>query len=96
MCASLDARNKWIGAEIIAIGSMSGVQVHPREVFRAAIIAGAGSIIIAHNHPSGDLEPSPEDASLTARLAEAGELLGIPLLDHLIITDTDYTQVPVP
>lgn len=96
MCASLDAKNQWMGVEIVAIGTMTSVDVHPREIFRAAIIAGAASIVIAHCHPSGSLDASVEDVSLTVRMAAAGELLGIPLLDHLIITDDSYRSIPVP
>ena len=96
MCASLDVRNRWLGVEVVSVGGQSDVMVHPREVFRAAILCGAAGIIVAHNHPSEDLEPSVDDLNITGRLADAGELLGIPLLDHIIITDTDYRCIPVP
>ena len=69
----------------IAVGTLNGALVHPREVFKAAILSNASSIILAHNHPSGKTEPSTEDILLTKRIQEAGETLGIPLMDHLII-----------
>ena len=90
LCAHLDIRNRCIGTEIISIGTLSGVDVHPREVFRGALLSGAAAIVVGHNHPSEDLTPSPEDHALTHRIREAGVLLGIPLLDHIIITDTSY------
>jgi DNA repair protein RadC len=89
VCVSIDARNRAIGFDVVAIGTMTGVEVHPREVFRAAILAGAVGICVAHNHPSGDPTPSPEDASLTQRLRDAGRLVGIPVLDHMVIGDGD-------
>ena len=81
----LDARNRVIGIYEAAHGSVTSVEIHPRNVFRAAIVANAVSIIVVHNHPSGDPEISEEDRSLTKRLQHAGEVLGIPLLDHLVI-----------
>ena len=75
------------------IGSLNASIVHPREVFRPAILASAASIIVAHNHPSGDPEPSEEDLSITRRLAEVGELLGIGLLDHVVIARRGVTSL---
>jgi DNA repair protein RadC len=86
----LDARNVVIHEEIISIGSLNANIVHPREVFKPAIESGAASIILVHNHPSGDVSPSQEDLSLTARLAEAGRLLGIEVLDHVIISHSRF------
>lgn len=86
----LDAKFKVLAVHSISIGSLTQAIVHPREVFKAAIISNAASIIIAHNHPSGDSNPSPEDRELTKRLSEAGKLLGIPLTDHLVIGDGNY------
>lgn len=88
MAASLDAQNACLGIEVVALGGAMGVEVHPREVFRAAIMVGAVGIIVAHNHPSCDPRPSPQDIELTARLKQCGDLLGIPLFDHIIVTDT--------
>ena len=94
LCASLDAQNLCLGIEVVAIGCMTGVEVHPREVFRAAILVGAAAIIVGHNHPSGDTTPSQQDMQLTRRLCESGELLGIPLLDHIIVGEgyTSFAQ----
>jgi DNA repair protein RadC len=81
----LDARGRPLGEVQVAQGTLTACLVHPREVFAPAIRARAASVIVVHNHPSGDPEPSPEDWLLTERLAEVGQLLGIPLLDHLVI-----------
>jgi DNA repair protein RadC len=67
--------------------------VHPREVFSEAIRHGAASLIVAHNHPSGDPSPSPEDIAVTKRLAEAGELLGIEILDHIVLGDNRWVSL---
>ena len=81
----LDTRNQLIRIAEISVGSLDSSIVHPREVFKEAISASAASIIFVHNHPSGDTEASEEDIALTKRLAEAGEIVGIEVLDHLII-----------
>lgn len=81
----LDTKNQVVGLHTVSIGDLSSSIVHPREVFKIAIALGAASIIVSHNHPSGDTIPSPEDIAVTKRLYEAGELLGIELLDHVII-----------
>lgn len=81
----LDARRRLLCKETISIGTLTASLVHPREVFLPAIQARAASILVAHNHPSGDPEPSAEDIALTHRLNRASQVLGIPLLDHLII-----------
>ena len=81
----LNVRNCLIHRELISVGTLSESLVHPREVFSPALEHSAASLIVAHNHPSGDPEPSPEDRQVTRRLARAGELLGIPLMDHLVV-----------
>jgi DNA repair protein RadC len=81
----LDTRNQEIKREIVSIGTLNYNLVHPREVFEPAVKNLAASVIVAHNHPSGCLEPSDEDLSLTKRLSQAGKLLGIELLDHVIV-----------
>ena len=81
----LNARHEVTGIETISIGSLNASIVHPREVFRPAMIATAASVVLVHNHPSGDAEPSEEDLSITKRLVECGELLGIGVLDHVIV-----------
>ena len=79
--------------ETVAIGSVSSVEVHPREVFRPMVRAGLHSVIAVHNHPSGDPSPSEADLELTRRLADVGVLLGIPLLDHLVVTATEVVSM---
>lgn len=87
-CLHLDAKNRLVGYEVIAMGSMTAAIIHPREVFKGLILNSAASVIFLHNHPSGDTTPSGEDLALTKRLYEAGELLGIRVLDHIIIGDS--------
>jgi len=81
----LNARHEVIGKETISIGSLNASIVHPREVFKPAILASAASLVLVHNHPSGDAEPSEEDLAITKRLVQVGELLGIGVLDHVIV-----------
>ena len=81
----LDTKNQPACINVCSIGTLNASLVHPREVFKAAILSNAASIIIAHNHPSGDPTPSTEDISITKRITEAGNILGIQLLDHIII-----------
>lgn len=83
----LTVRQNVIGYSTISIGCLTATIVHPREVFRPATLAGAASLVIAHNHPSGDPEPSPEDIGLTRRLASAGTTVGIEVLDHIVVGD---------
>lgn len=84
---SVDARNMVIGCELVSVGSMTASIVHPREVWKAALVVNAAGIVVAHCHPSGDPRPSPEDRATTQRLKRAGEILGVPLLDHLILAN---------
>ncbi|MDE2291856.1 MAG: hypothetical protein KGL53_07215, partial [Elusimicrobia bacterium] len=86
----LDARHHIIGYEVVSVGTLTASLVHPREVFLGAILSKAAGVIVAHNHPSGDVDPSPEDRETTRRLKQGGELLGIPVLDHLIIADAKF------
>jgi DNA repair protein RadC len=81
----LDAQHKPIGVNVVSVGSLTASIVHPREAFKAAILANAAAVIASHNHPSGSVEPSPEDIELSRRLREAGELLGIRVLDSIIL-----------
>ncbi len=81
----LNARHEVMAYETVSVGSLNASIVHPREVFKPAVIAAAATIVLCHNHPSGDPEPSEEDLTITKRLVEAGELLGISVLDHIII-----------
>ena len=82
----LDCQGKPTGSTIIGIGALSGVQIHTREVFKGAIIANASRLILSHNHPSNDPTPSPDDIRCTRSLVRAGQLLGIPVVDHIIVT----------
>ena len=84
----LDVKHRVIAEEVVSIGILDGALIHPREVFKAAITANAAAIIVAHNHPSGDLKPSGQDAEVTRRLRKAGEILGIPVVDHVIVGPT--------
>jgi DNA repair protein RadC len=81
----LNTRNRIRFVELVSLGTLNSSLVHPREVFRRAIKAGASSLILAHNHPSGDTEPSEEDISLTRKLSEAGKIISIEVLDHIIV-----------
>ena len=81
----LNQKNRVIGVHTVSVGSLTASVVHPRETFKAAILANAAAIICGHNHPSGDCQPSREDRAITQRLKEAGALLGINLLDHVIV-----------
>jgi DNA repair protein RadC len=81
----LNARHEVLGKETVSVGSLNASIVHPREVFKPAITASAASIVLVHNHPSGDPEPSEEDLAITRRLVQAGDLIGIGVLDHVIV-----------
>jgi DNA repair protein RadC len=85
VCLFLNTKNHVIAKETLSIGSLNASIVHPREVFRAAIKRSSASIVCAHNHPSGDPTPSPEDIQITKRLVDVGTLIGIDVLDHLVI-----------
>jgi DNA repair protein RadC len=87
---SLDGGQRLIAQRTITIGTLNEVLAHPREVYADAIADRAASIIIAHNHPSGEPKPSPKDIELTQQLAAAGQLLGVPMRDHIILTKTDH------
>jgi DNA repair protein RadC len=89
----LDTRNRVLETETVSIGSLNSSIVHPREAFKGAIKLSAASIIFIHNHPSGNPEPSDEDIELTRRLVDAGKILGIDVLDHIIISDHDYISL---
>ncbi|QQP11075.1 DNA repair protein RadC [Lysinibacillus agricola] len=92
MC--LNTKNNVIAVHRCHVGSLNASLVHPREVFKSAILNNASSVIVAHQHPSGDIAPSKEDINVTKRLAEAGKLLGIKVLDHLVVnSDTSFTSL---
>jgi len=88
----LNARNIPIGINHVSVGSLNATIVHPREVFKPAVLIGAAGIILAHNHPSNDTSPSQEDLDLTRRMVRAGQIMGIEILDHLIVNQ-DATEI---
>lgn len=89
----LDTRNSITAIDIVGVGTINASLVHPREVFRAAVSGLACSILLAHNHPSGNPEPSAEDVAITKQLVEAGKVLGIPVVDHLIFAGSNFTSL---
>ena len=89
----LTVKNDLIGVETVSIGSITASTITPRDVFKSAILANAVAIIVCHNHPSGELTPSDEDIELTKQLIAAGELLGIKVLDHLIVSSQGYKSL---
>ncbi|MTI66699.1 MAG: JAB domain-containing protein [Firmicutes bacterium] len=89
----LNTKNKIISIEDISIGSLNSSIVHPREVFKSAIKRSSASLILVHNHPSGDPEPSKEDINITKRLVECGKILGIKVLDHIILGNNRYVSL---
>lgn len=84
----LDVKNRVIGINIVSVGSLCASVVHPREVFKAAILANAASVILTHNHPSGEAKPSLEDIEITRRMVQVGRIMDIHVLDHIIIGDS--------
>lgn len=90
VCLSLDAAGRMICRRVVSIGTLTASLVHPREVFRGAILDGAASVIVGHNHPSGSLEVSRADREVTERLRRAGEVLGIGVLNHIVVTSVSY------
>ena len=89
----LNTRNQLIGINIGSIGSLNTSLVHPREVFKPAILANAFEIILVHNHPSGDPTPSKEDVDITKRMSRAGDILGIQVLDHIILGENSHISM---
>jgi len=86
----LDGKNRIVCFDRVSVGSLNQSVVHPREVFKSAILSSAAAIILLHNHPSGDPTPSQEDMAITKRLSEVGDLIGIRILDHVIVGDGKY------
>jgi len=89
----LNTKNRVNGVHEVSVGSLNATIVHPREIFKAAILSNSASVILVHNHPSGDPTPSPEDRHLTEQIAKAGKVLDIPVLDHVIMGDRRYTSL---
>lgn len=91
---TLNTKHEIIGAFVVSVGCLNSAIVHPREIYKRALLTNAAALILAHNHPSGDVTPSNEDIKITLRLIEAGKILGIELLDHLIIGDNkEYSSL---
>ena len=93
MMLALDTKNKVIGIFEISRGSLNASIIHPRDVFQRAILVNAASVILVHNHPSGDPAPSPEDVALTKKLVEAGRIMDITVLDHVICGERKYASL---
>jgi DNA repair protein RadC len=89
----LDGKHRLRRREQVSLGTLNSSLVHPREVFGPALREGAAALIVAHNHPSGDPEPSDEDLAVTRRLVEAGRILGVPLLDHVVIGERSFVSI---
>ncbi len=89
----LDSKHRVLKTRLLSVGSLDASVVHPREVFRAAVLGGAAAVVLFHNHPSGDPTPSREDCELTRRLIAAGELMGIDVLDHVILADMRFVSL---
>jgi DNA repair protein RadC len=90
MIMHLNTKGRVIGDEVVSVGTLNSSLIHPREVFKSAVKESSNSVILAHNHPSGDPEPSVEDEEVTKRLSDAGKVLGITLLDHVIVAGDKY------
>jgi len=88
----LDGKNRIVCMDVVSIGSLNQSIVHPREVFKTACLSNAAAVILVHQHPSGDPNPSREDMEITRRLKEAGEIMGIRVLDHIIVGDGEYVS----
>jgi DNA repair protein RadC len=89
----LDARQRVLRSEVISQGTLTASLVHPREVFRPALRDAAAALVLVHNHPSGDPTPSTEDREVTARLASAGEILGIRVVDHVVVAERGFCSL---
>ena len=89
----LSTKNRVNAIQEVSVGTLNSSVVHPREIFKAAILSNAASLILVHNHPSGDPTPSPEDVDLTKKLVDAGKLLNIPVLDHVVMGDRRYASL---
>lgn len=89
----LNSRNQPVGREVVAVGGLNIAALRPREVFGPALTLGAAAVVLAHNHPSGDPTPSPEDLAVTRHLVEAGDLLGVEVLDHLVLSADHFRSI---
>ncbi|MDI3269833.1 MAG: DNA repair protein RadC [Bacillota bacterium] len=89
----LDAKHRVLGHETVSVGSLQEALAYPRDIFRGALIRHAAAVIVAHNHPSGDPTPSPEDWSMTQRMREAGRVVGVEMLDHIIVAAESFVSL---
>ena len=89
----LDAKNRIMAMELVSMGSLTNNLIHPREVFKGAILNNSASVALVHNHPSGDAEPSRDDLEITERIIKTGELIGIPVIDHMVIGNGKYVSI---
>ena len=89
----LDTQNRFIGVHTISIGNLDSAGAHPREVFKAAILANAASIVLAHNHPSGECSPSRADLKMTGEMVQVGNMLGVPIMDHVVVGEPSYVSL---
>ena len=90
---ALDTKNKIIGIFVISTGSLNASIIHPRDIFQRAILSNAASVILVHNHPSGDPTPSSEDIELTNKLVQVGKMMDLPILDHVVIGDGKFVSL---
>jgi len=93
LLVTLDTRHRLLGVTTVSVGTADHTFMAPREVYRDALLAGASAVFLAHNHPSGDPDPSPDDRQVTRRLAQAGTTLGVELLDHLVVGDPEWVSL---
>ena len=93
VCIPLDAKNRILGVHTVGIGALTVLTVHPREVFKIAVLSNAASIILLHNHPSGVPDPTKADLDITGQLVQAGQILGIQVLDHIIIGEERFYSI---
>ena len=92
-CVYLSTKYQPLHIEVVSRGTLDAALVHPREIFKGAILAGASAILLTHNHPSGDSTPSLQDYDVTTRLTDAGKIIGITVLDHIVVGDDDTTSI---
>lgn len=93
LLVTLDVKHRLLGVSTVSVGTADHTFMAPREVFRDALLAGASAVFLAHNHPSGDPAPSADDRQVTRRLAQAGALMGVELLDHVVVGDPDWVSL---
>jgi DNA repair protein RadC len=93
LLVALDVKHRLLDVGTVSVGTVDHTFMAPREIYRDALLQGAAAIFVAHNHPSGDPTPSPDDRQVTRRLAHAGATLGVELLDHLVVTDSAWTSL---